>query len=223
MKALEMRRQGRSIGTIARELGVSRSSVSVWCRDIRLSADQTRQLKESAIAAGSSGRLLGAKKNHDLKMEKVARFLQEGKLQTGDLSRREALFVGAALYWGEGTKKGQLSFVNSDKDMVIFIYKWFRDVLGIQDRDFIFRIFINESHRSRKHAIENYWKALLKIPDSQFRSMVFIKSVHKKKHKNHEHYYGLLSIRVRRSTDLKYKILGLIEGLKYSTFRSTSA
>ncbi len=219
LKAQVLRRQGFSIKQIADKLEVAKSSVSVWCRDVRLKPEQVLNLKLNAVAAGKSGRLLGAKRNHDLKLEKVERYAHDGRIQTAILDKREALLVGAAVYWGEGTKKGQLSFVNSDKDMIIFMFKWFRDILNIPKTDFVLRVFINESHRSRRTIVEKYWATILGVPASQFRSTVFIKSVHKKKYENYSDYYGLLSIRVRRSTDLKYRILGLIEGLKYSTFR----
>src|SRR3954452_12196623 len=43
-RARELRAQGRSIGDIQHELGVSRSSVSTWVRDVELTAEQRTRL-----------------------------------------------------------------------------------------------------------------------------------------------------------------------------------
>jgi transposase-like protein len=53
--ARELRRQqGLSIKTLARMLGVSVSSVSVWVRDIELTAAQREALRPCAVAAGAA-------------------------------------------------------------------------------------------------------------------------------------------------------------------------
>lgn len=42
--ARELRRQGRSVNEIVRELGVAKSSVSLWVRDVELTAEQQHEL-----------------------------------------------------------------------------------------------------------------------------------------------------------------------------------
>ncbi len=218
LKAQVLRKRGWSIPRVAKHLRVSKSSASLWCRKITLTKKQQDVLRKNAIAAGAPGRLLGSQKNHERKMERIARHLQQGQTYVQSLGKREFLLVGAALYWAEGTKKGQLSFINSDQDMILFMYQWFQVALGIQRKAVMPRIFINELHRSRSRIIEKYWSTLLNLPPEQFGKIVFIKRKQKKRYENHDTYYGLLALRVRNSTDLKYKILGLIEALKCSTF-----
>ncbi len=218
-EALDLRRTGMSIRAIKEKLGVSKGAVSLWCRDITLTPEQQQKLHTSASAARSRGRLIGARMNHEAKLRKMNKYARLGKITTSKLGGREILLIGAAIYWGEGSKVGQLSFINSDKDMVLFMYRWFRVALGVTEQDFMPRIYINHSHKSRKKTIEAYWSKLLNVPLEQFRNTVFIKRESKKRHENHDEYFGLLSLRIRKSTDLKYRILGLIEGLKCSTFR----
>ena len=43
-RARELRAQGRSVGDIQQELGVSRSSASTWVRDVELTAEQRTRL-----------------------------------------------------------------------------------------------------------------------------------------------------------------------------------
>jgi hypothetical protein len=218
LRAEALRRKGWSIRDIAKEVRVSKSSASIWCRDIELTDRQKRTILRRATAGGLRGRLLGSATNHRRKMEKIAAHEKEGKGYVQALSKRELLLIGAAIYWGEGSKKSHLGFINSDADMVVFMYQWFQLALGVKKQDFMPRIIINALHTSRAEVIRQYWARLLGLPISQFRKTTFIKRPNTKRYSNHDRYFGLLTLRVRNSTDLKYRILGLIEGIKYSKF-----
>lgn len=218
LKAEALRRQGWSIAAIARKVNVSKSSASNWCWNITLTQKQKQVLIQRWKEGGHRGRILGSATNHRRKMERIEHHVQEGKKDVQALSPRELLLVGTAIYWGEGSKKSQLAFINSDKDMILFVYKWFQMALGVKKEDFIATIFINALHKTRSTIIQKYWSRLLGLPVDQFRKTIFIKRPNTKRYSNHDTYFGLLSLRVRRSAELKYKILGLIEGLKYSKF-----
>lgn len=53
-KARELRVQGNSLSKIAKELGVSKSSVSLWVRDLMLSSELTKKLN---MSGGNSNRI----------------------------------------------------------------------------------------------------------------------------------------------------------------------
>lgn len=218
LQAEKLRKRGCSVGEIAKKLHVSKSAASLWCRDVVLSKKQHDTLKKRKIDGGHKGRMIGAQMNHQKKIARIEYHARAGRELFGYLSEREMLIAGATLYWGEGSKKTHLGFINSDKDMVIFMYQWFQSTAGVKKEDFIPRVFINALHRKRDEAIRQYWASLLGLPVSQFRKTAFIKRPNTKKYANHNNYFGMLSLRVRNSTDLKYRILGLIEGLKYSNF-----
>lgn len=218
LKVETLRKKGWSLRDIAKEVPVSKSSLSNWCRDIELTKEQKNALVRSWIEGGHRGRMLGSSTNHRKKVERIAYHREEGEKYVQRLSSREFLLVGTAIYWGEGTKKSQLAFINSDKDMILFMYKWFQIALGVKKEDFIATIFINALHKRRHEVIKEYWSKLLGLPTDQFRKTIFIKRPNAKKYANHESYFGLLSLRVRKSAELKYKILGLIDGLKCSKF-----
>lgn len=218
LAAENLRRQGWSIRTIANKLSVSRSSASAWCRDIELTERQKQTLTQRAIEGGHRGRILGSLTNHRKKLERIECHAQDGKKYVQALSRRELLLVGSAIYWGEGSKKSQLSFINSDADMILFMYRWFQVAFEVKKTDILPRVFINALHKDRDTIIRKYWAQLLGVPARQFRKTIFIKRPNTKRYSNHETYFGLVSISIRKSTELKYKILGLIEGLKCSKF-----
>jgi hypothetical protein len=102
-RARELRAQAWTIGEIVAELGVSRSSVSVWVRDV--------DFDEAARAArAGANRRLGARKRgpnrlQQRKQAEIDRLLAEGVERIGRLSHRDLLIAGTALYAGEGAKR----------------------------------------------------------------------------------------------------------------------
>lgn len=211
--ARKYRKSGRSIKSIARELLVSSSSVSIWCEDIRLTPVQIRNLDEERHDLRMRGLLKGAQMNREKKLTRIALHQKEAKDVFKVLNKRELLIAGLGLYWGEGVKKGNTAIVNSDPRVIAFAARWFTLGLGVAREDLRPRIFINHIHASRIDTVLKFWSRYLKIPKEQFGRTILIKRDNKKVYENHDSYYGVLALRVRRATDLKYQILGLIEAL----------
>lgn len=222
IQARLLRREGRSLVEIASRLSISKSAASLWCRDVSLSPRARRRLDKRREDARYRAALKGARANHKKKQAHIASHLARALGEIETLTPRELLITGVALYWGEGSKKSSFSFINSDPAMIRIFLRWLSESMGVSAEDVIARVFINESQRSRHRAIESYWARELRIPRSRFRATTFIRHVHHKSYSNAHQYVGLVAIRVRRSTDLKYRVLGLIEALKCSTFEKLS-
>lgn len=215
LAAVILRRKGASIKEIAKILNVSRGSVSVWCKEVKLTEKQIEKLREKQIAAGHKGRLMGVEANKQKKLSEVSKQLVEAKKLVGRLSARDRLMLGIGLYWGEGVKvdTSATALVNSSPDILLFAKEWFLN-LGVDVKDLNPYIYISESHKLRESKILFYWSHLLGLPKSQFHKITYIKGVRKKLYENHDSYYGIVALRVRKGTSLKYKIRGLIECCK---------
>ena len=59
-----------------------------------------------------------------------------------------------------------------------------------------------------------FWANLLQLSLLQFRKPYFIKTVQKKVYENYDSYYGVMHLQVKCGTNLRYRVLGLIEGIK---------
>ncbi|MDD5318649.1 MAG: helix-turn-helix domain containing protein [Candidatus Pacebacteria bacterium] len=215
LQALKLRKKGYSIKDIAVRLKVSKSSASVWCSDIMLTSAQRSFLAKKAHNAGLKGRMMGAQANKNKKIENIKKYEKIGGKYIGKISKRERTLIAVALYWAEGSKKdGPFSCVNSDPWMIKIIYRWLREDLDVQKKDFVIRVAINLSHKVRIGDVLKFWSNLLDLPREFFKPTSFIKTTQKKVYQNHNTYYGTLILRVRKSTNLKYRMLGLIEGIK---------
>jgi len=220
IKAQELRQQGKSIKEIAKFLGVSKSSISIWCRDIVLTAEQIESLQKRMSTKGSyEARLKGARTQHERRLQQIKRLQEEGFKIIESLSKRDLLLIGAGLYWGEGMKKeGRARVANSDPTIIKFMVNWFQILWGIQKEQFTFQILINKIHKKRVKEVERYWSNLLGISPTQFTKTTLIKAKNKKIYKNFQDHYGTLLVSVRKGGDLRHKINGLISALSQKPF-----
>ena len=216
-KVHALRRSGKSILEISRLVGISKSTSSLWCRDVELTPLQRNNLKEKMIRDGHAGRLKGAQVNRDKRIMALKGAAVWAKNIIGSLSKRDRLVAGVALYWAEGSKAMTTTgfvFVNSDPSMIMFMYEWITDVIGVEKEDIFVQISINEIHRYRIDDVLKFWSSLLDLPPDRFAKTSFAKSVQKKVYDNHNKHYGMLRLSVRRSTLLKYRVLKMIEIIK---------
>ena len=217
LKAEKLREQGESIKVIAKKLKVSPSTVSYWCRNIKLSPRQIGELERRARDPHYGRRLEYALTQQRKRIEKTERLKEKGIKEVGTLSKRELFLVGVALYWAEGFKKDtQVGFASSDPNMIQLFLKWLFDCCGYRSRDLIIRVTANISHKHRIQEIQDYWSKIISIPSVDFRKPFYQKVKWKKVYKNPNEYFGVLRVRVRKSTDFLRKIHGWIEGVKRS-------
>ncbi|MDP2362297.1 MAG: helix-turn-helix domain-containing protein [Ignavibacteria bacterium] len=209
-KALKLRQKGKSIKEIAKELKIAKSTVSLWCRDIELTSEQIQKLHKQMKA----GAYKGARIQYQRRLRKTKEFEKQGINEIGELSDRDFLLSGLGLYWGEGAKKRRWVKVNnSDPEIIKFILEWFRRILKVKPDRFTLRVSINKIHKDRIEELEEYWSKITGIPRKQFGTTTLIKVKNKKVYENFSTYYGTLTIEVRKSAELYYQIMGLIEGL----------
>lgn len=215
LRARELRRDGQSIKSIARELEVSHGSVSLWCRDIVLSDEQLKILERNSKDPYYGKRLQNSLKQQGIRTEKTERLKREGIAEVGQLSKRELLLVGISLYWAEGYKKdSQVGLGSSDPKMMQLYVRWLMECFDYSMNDLLFRVTVNESHEHRISDIVKHWADLFGIDKSNFQKSFYQKAKWQKVYEHPEEYFGVLRIRVRKSSDFLRKIHGYIEGLK---------
>jgi transcriptional regulator with XRE-family HTH domain len=219
IKAQALRRRGQSINEIAQELNISKSTVSIWCRNISLTPGQIKRLVRKQTSKSYEGRLKGLEKIRQKRLQEVELLRKEGIKEIKKLNKREFLIAGVAIYWSEGYTAPvnyEVGFTNSDPKMILFMLEWFKKCCKVSDDRFSLRVGINEIHKDRIREVEKYWSQLTKIPLSQFNKISLKKTKIKKIYENHNEHYGTLRIKVRKGTRLRRKIDGWIEGLTRS-------
>lgn len=217
-KAIVLRKTGKSLKKIAKLLGVSVSIVSIWSKEVELTEEQKEKLKRRRVRVRHLRRL--AKQSHLEKISRVKKLLKDANAEIKPLTNQELFLTGLALYWAEGfksIKEGRLGFCNSDPRMIKFILKWFEGALKIKREDFILRTEFNEAHKDREKEIKTFWSKLTGISLSQFEKSFYHRSAWLRNYPNREDYFGVLRVRVRKSSELLNKTRGWINGLSQVT------
>lgn len=214
-RAIVLRKEGISINDIASQLDVSKSTVSVWCRDIPLSNSAIKKIAKNGTDKATMGLLKYSELKRTLRKLNEQKSSLVGKKKLGVLSSRDVYCIGLGLYWGEGYKTGsqEFGFTNSDPDMILFYITWLKAIFNTEKADLILRVSINQSHKRRLAVVESYWSELTNIPSSQFTKSSLIKSKSKKIYPNSDVHMGTLRIKVRRGTNLRREVLGAIRSI----------
>jgi transposase len=208
-KAVRMRSLGASLGEIAKELSVSKGSVSLWVRDVRLTSDQVNKLNKngfsiSAIEKRRKSRLVNEEKKRNLAIAEAGKDIAK-------ITQNELKLIGTALYWAEGGKtKNSVRVSNSDQYIICVMMRFFRQVCSVEEHKFRVQIHTH-SHLNIENA-ENYWSDVTGIPVSQFYK-TYAKASVASLHKKDNLPYGTVQIYVC-DTKLFLVIKGWTEKIK---------
>ena len=193
------REHGLSVKRLARMLGVSQSTVSLWVRDIELTPEQRAKLRAAAVSGGAARTALGlARRRHAQECGKEA------------ARTKDPLHVaGCMLYWAEGSRnRHAVEFVNSDPAMVAFFLGFLRSCFAVPDRKLRIACNLFADHLQRQQEIEQFWLRVLGLPRACLRkSTVNRYSKYSQKKRRNKLPYGtcrlLANDTTRRSTHLR--------------------
>lgn len=214
-QAIMLRKQGASIGEISKTLKVSKSTASVWCRDIALTDEAIGKIAAKGREKSVVGLMRYSERIRQNRISATKRSMYEGAKKLGQLSDRDVYCIGIGLYWGEGYKQGnqEFGFTNSDPQMISFYLRWLDMVFGVQKTDLILRISINQLHENRILEVERFWSEHTGVPQSQFTKPSFVNTTSKKVYKDESKHMGTLRIKVRKGTTMRREVLGAIKSI----------
>jgi len=167
-RARDLRAQAWTLAEIAEELGVSKSSVSGWVRDVEFdeTARRARELDRKARGTAAAHRR-GPNALQRRKQAEIDMFLTAGRHWVGTMSDREFLLAGAALYAGEGSKRdGSVRMTNTDARLIAFFCTWLRRYFDVDESRLRLRLYLHEGLDI--DAANDFWSTVTGIPLSQF-------------------------------------------------------
>jgi predicted transcriptional regulator len=207
--ARDLRAQGLAYHEIAAQLGVSKSSVSLWVRDLprpeRLSYAENRRRSADGVRRYWAN-------ERQVRSVKRAAEVASAAAEIGNLSDRELLIAGAIAYLCEGSKTkphrrhDRVMFINSDPALIAFFLK-FLETAGVQPGDLVLRVYIHQN--ADAEAAKEFWRKLTGAQPSQFRRPTLKRHNPRTVRRNvGDAYHGCLRIDVRGSAQLYRKIEG---------------
>lgn len=203
-KAVKLRNKGLSYNEIRKEVGVSKSSLSLWLKDIPLSLEHKKRLYTKQIEILARG----PNSQRERRIKEIESIIKEAKSEVKLPIPLETLrLMGAMLYWAEGRKiKGMMELTNSDPLLILFFVNWLGKIFNIHAQDLKMRL--NIYPQQDEGDLKKFWSDLTGIPISSF-GKSFVKPPNKFYKKN-TLYYGTARIEVPKSVDKKHRLHGWI-------------
>ncbi len=209
VKARELREQGLAYNQIAAELGVSKSSVSLWVRDLPRPEGLSYEECCRRVAEGVRRYWAAERPAREAQREATR---AAATAEIGSLSQRELLIAGAIAYWCEGAKNkpyhrhDRVTFINSDPALITLFLR-FLDAAGVDRNMVVYRVYIHEN--ADVTGAERFWLEVTGADPALFRRSALKRHIPQTVRKNvGTDYRGCLRMDVRRSTDLYRRIEG---------------
>lgn len=171
-QTIALRKQGKSYSEIRAIIPVSKSTLSLWLKDMPLTKERIRQLR-----ADNPIRIERYRETRRKQREKRRGKVRESAVATlKNFSERELFIAGFFLYWGEGTKTASytLGMANTDPAVLVVFLKWIQ-LLGVERTSVRVRLQLYEN-MNENDEIE-YWRKKLLVPKTCFRKSHIKKSV----------------------------------------------
>ena len=121
-QAINLRKRGWSYNVISERLGLSKSTLSDWLREIPYTPNQW------VIARIQAGPAKAAAIKQKRRFKEITVLKKEGFRTIGRISRRDLLFLGIGIYMGEGSKLYEIiRVINSDPRIIRLAIEWFKN------------------------------------------------------------------------------------------------
>lgn len=191
--AIELRKQGFSYKEIQEQVPVSKSLLSGWFKHLDLTKDEEEYLKSRMEDRKDKGRISSTISNRNRRIEREVVAFEAAKTLFDKHKNHSDFLVGVALYWAEGSKRtGEFQFINSDPEMITFMYAWIQKYLDIDKDDIKIRLFIHKIPGYEN--IDLFWANILSTQPDLFEKTIYKPTQHSiKKNPN---YKGCLRLSI---------------------------
>lgn len=164
--AIKLRKKGYAFSEIKSRLGISKSLLSGWLRDVYLSPSAIKRL-DTVVR---KGRTIAGENKKAMTRLKIASYLNQA---TKDLSQLKldkihTRLVCALIYYCEGRKSYYegVAFTNSDVRLVQVFLELFRNGFHVDEKKFRVCVHLHAYHNEKE--IVSFWSRATHIPPSQF-------------------------------------------------------
>ncbi len=208
-KAIYYRRKGYSYNMISQKLGLAKSTLSDWLKEIPYTPNK------EVIARIGKAKAKSAEFKNRQKIENIKEMKDLAKRELGKLSKRDLWLLGIGLYWGEGDKRGGIRLMNSDPEIIKIVISWFKKICGANNENFTLTIHGYPDTNIIKTT--NYWSEITGIPKSQFKKPQIDKRTNKLAIKRGKLPYGTIKLVIKSNGKkelglaLHRRIMGWIE------------
>jgi hypothetical protein len=212
LRAQKLRHKGLSYREMLQTISVSKSTISVWCKNIQLTEKQKLRLLNKKQFGQRRGSLVAAENKRNARIERTKKIRDLAKKDIGRIINRDKFMVGIALYAAEGNKSdGKAGFSNSDPKLIKFMTDWFISFAKVPMKKLRGAIWLHEGLSKKKS--KKFWSNLINLPPNQFHKTYIAKvKINSRKVRKNIHQYGVFQIRFSDSA-IHRRIMGWISAV----------
>ncbi len=217
-KAIKLRISGKSYNQINMLLGVPKSTLSIWLKDIILNDEATSKIKARVHSLSLNKLIERNKLQGQVAASSHQKIKRDAEIEALKFLKDPLFIAGVSLYWGEGYKKGwyqskwkSIDFANSDPEMIRLMVKFFKQFLKISEKDIKIQIMGHEGSDIEKYI--TFWQNLTSVPRNNFFKPFLTTSKSSKKKVASKLEYGTIHLRINHIESF-YRLYGWTEALK---------
>lgn len=165
-KAINLRKEGYSLNEIAEVVPASKSTISLWVKDVPMSISaQKRLASRYTYAQIRSQEVI---KGKTLEKNRIISQKVQDTLTTVSFNKKQQKILCAMIYWCEGNKgvRDLVFFTNSDPQLIKTFLSLFRNSFEIIEEKFRVCMHLHSYHNEIKQ--KEFWSKITSIPQSQF-------------------------------------------------------
>jgi hypothetical protein len=171
-QAIELRKQGLTYSEIQKSIPVTKGVLSYWFKGVTFSNEEQAKLHSHVSDRRSSGRSKSISTNRNKRLNREIVAFEDAKKFFAEMQSDPSFLIGIALYWAEGAKKhNAFQFVNSDPDMIVFMFNWIQKYLKINQESIKLRLFIHKIPGYEN--IEVFWAGKLGLQTNVFQKTIY--------------------------------------------------
>ncbi len=212
--AIKLRKKGKSYRDIENILGINRSTLSGWLKDVKLTKKQKSKLHNNwlnALATARKKAVLWHNKGKDGRREK-ARQAVDGFISEINVDKNTQEIILASFYLAEGGKtENGFALANSNPKILKGVVNLLRRVFITDESKF--RCCLHLRKDQNEKMLKKFWSKNLNISESKFTKTQFDKRTIKKTYDSYKGvcvlYYHDLALQ-RRILYLGDKLLEII-------------
>ncbi len=212
---MSLRRKGQSIRLIESELGIPRSTLSGWFKNVELTERQKQTLERHRQTSFIEARKKAVLWHNQGKAERlaIAKNQADHVLSLLSVSNKESLELALAfLYLGEGGKGGGTSLASSNPEILVFFTNSLLQLYGVEPASLKYYLHLRADQDPI--VMTKYWTKKLGVPASAFGKASIDQRTAGRK--TYDHYKGVCMVccsRVEIQRRLMYIANGFIEAV----------
>ena len=169
-RAITLRRKGKSLRQVESILGIPRSTLSGWFKDIQLDQNTKNRLHENWLQALVTARKKAVQWHNNEKEKRIMDARKEAEIIMGNLNfpdKSVTELALAMLYLGEGFKSKSVTGIGNTNPLILkFFLHTMTTLYKVDMSQISCSLHLRADQNPKKLTI--YWSKVLKIPLSNF-------------------------------------------------------